>query len=82
MYDKNTSDINTLIKIEKVVERWNNEEISADECLYQIQKLIETNDDAFWEERSKDNIFIKPKKEIIEFPVKYIGKIKPGPERK
>ena len=39
------NNINILIKIESFLEKWNNEQINADECLYQINKLIEEDDD-------------------------------------
>lgn len=69
-------DINTVILIDKIIEKWENGKINADECLYQIKEEIEKNNDNFWDEFSK-----KPIVERIEMPVRYKGKLPVGLER-
>lgn len=74
----NNPDVNTILKIETIISKWNNEEINADECLYQINEAIKKNDDEFWDNYRRTN---PVNMETFTASVKFVGKLPVSPER-
>lgn len=75
----NERDVNTIIRIDKIIEKWEKQEISADECLYLIHKQVEDNIEE--EINSLRGDWWKQEKETVMLPVNFVGKLPPR-ERK